>query len=92
MKPSELCPWLVTDGDEQAPAADRAPVPALPAVSAVPKLALTARELAAALGVSPSTVAGWLRAGADTLGAIILFAILIGMIVNVCPDVVEKCF
>lgn len=60
IRPEEFYPWLGTDAPEASPAAE--PVPALSAAP-VPRLALTSAELGIALGVSQSTIAGWLRSG-----------------------------
>ena len=57
--PEELYPWLVES--PETPAA--VPASVLLPTAAVPKLALSVGELGAAVGVSASTVNGWLRRG-----------------------------
>lgn len=61
LSPEALYPWLAPGDSPASPAAE--PAPALPPVSAVPRLALTVAELAEAVGVSSSTIVGWLRRG-----------------------------
>ena len=56
-------PWLPAEAGDDAPAAELPAVATAKITAEVPKLAMTARELAAATSLSVSTIAGLVRAG-----------------------------